>query len=88
MPGNFDVYTLWICREEEKWRELAQLIPSLPVPAVTSEKYGSSSMEQKGAGPIIGNHASWIAARTGCRLILMTTDEREFLRLRAQKIRN
>jgi predicted nucleic acid-binding protein len=61
MPRNFDASTLWIGREEEKWREQAHLLPLPPLPAGTSEKYRRIRVVLERNGPSIANHDSWIA---------------------------
>ena len=60
--------------EREKWRELAHLLPVLPFPVKTSEKYGAIRVKLGASGKVIGNNDLWIAAHAmAAGLILVTT---------------
>ncbi len=75
--------------EREKWRELVHLLPVLPLPVETSEKYGTIRTELEAKGMAIGNNDLWIAAHAmAAGLTLVTNNEREFRRVRGLKIQS
>ena len=75
--------------EREKWRELVHLLPVLPLPFETSEKYGTIRAELQASGKVIGNNDLWIAAHAlAAGLILVTNNEKKFRRVRGSKIPN
>jgi tRNA(fMet)-specific endonuclease VapC len=78
-----------LAAEREKWRELVRLLPVLPLPLETSEKYGTIRAELETSGKAIGNNDLWIAAHAmAAQLILVTNNEKEFRRVRGLKVQN
>ena len=78
-----------LAAEREKWRELVRLLPVLPLPLETSEKYGTIRAELETSGKVIGNNDLWIAAHAmAAQLILVTNNEKEFRRVRGLKVQN
>jgi tRNA(fMet)-specific endonuclease VapC len=75
--------------EREKWRELVHLLPVLPLPVETSEKYGAIRAELEASGKVIRNNDLWIAAHAmAAGLMLVTNNEKEFRRVRGLRVQN
>jgi tRNA(fMet)-specific endonuclease VapC len=75
--------------EREKWRELAHLLPVLPLPVETSEKHGAIRVELGASGKVTENNDLWIAAHAmAAGLILVTNNEKGFRRVRGLKVQN
>lgn len=75
--------------EKDRWRELVHLLPVLPLPVETSEKYGKIRAELEAKGRIIGNNDLWIAAHAlAAGLTLVTNNEKEFRRVSGLKVQN
>jgi tRNA(fMet)-specific endonuclease VapC len=73
----------------ERLRELAQLLPALPLPETAAETYGNLRAELESRGEMIGNNDLWIAAHAlAARLTLVTNNEKEFRRVRGLKVQN
>lgn len=73
----------------ERLRELAILLPPLPLPESAAESYGSIRAALEARGEIIGNNDLWIAAHAvAADLILVTNNEKEFRRVRGLKLQN
>jgi len=73
----------------ERLRELAQLIPVLPLPEATAETYGKIRAELESRGQMIGNNDLWIASHAlAAGIVLVTNSEKEFRRVRGLKIEN
>jgi tRNA(fMet)-specific endonuclease VapC len=80
---------IYVAAEREKWRELVHLLPVLPLPVETSEKYGAIRAESEASGKVIENNNLWTAARAmAAGLILVTNNEKEFRRVRGLKVQN
>jgi len=78
-----------IAAEKEKWLELMHLLPVLPFPVETSEKYARLRADLEASGKIIGNNNLWIAAHAlAAGLTLVTNNEKEFRRVRGLKVQN
>jgi len=70
-------------------QELVQLLPALPLPETAAESYGAIRAELQVSGRMIGNNDLWIAAHAlAAGLTLVTSNEREFQRIRGLKIQN
>jgi tRNA(fMet)-specific endonuclease VapC len=73
----------------ERLRELATLIPALPLPETAAESYGLIRAELEEKGEMIGNNDLWIAAHAlTSGLTLVTNNEREFRRIRSLQLEN
>jgi len=73
----------------ERLRELAQLLPVLPLPEATADAYGKTRAELESKGLMIGNNDLWIASHAvAAGMVLVTNSEREFRRVRGLKIEN
>ncbi len=73
----------------ERLRELAQLLPVLPLPEATADAYGKTRAELESKGLMIGNNDLWIASHAvAAGMVLVTNNEREFRRVRGLKIEN
>lgn len=73
----------------ERLRELAHLLPALPLPETAAETYGTIRAELESKGEMIGNNDLWIAAHAlAGGLTLVTNNEKEFRRVRGLKIQN
>jgi tRNA(fMet)-specific endonuclease VapC len=73
----------------ERLRELVQFLPSLPLPEIAAETYGTIRAELETKGEIIGNNNLWIAAHAlAAGLTLVTNNEKEFRRVRGLKLQN
>jgi tRNA(fMet)-specific endonuclease VapC len=69
--------------------ELAGLLPIMALPSRAGEFYGSIRASLETKGEVIGNNDLWIAAHaTAARLVLVTSDEREFRRIQGLEIQN
>ncbi len=78
-----------LASEREKWLELVHLLPVLPLPVETSEKYGFIRADLQAKGNVIGNNDLWIAAHAmAADLILVTNNEKEFRRVRGLRVQN
>jgi tRNA(fMet)-specific endonuclease VapC len=76
-------------KERDKWQELLQLIPVLPMPVLASENYGAIRADLEARGKIIGNNDLWIAAHAmAAELTLVTNNVKEFRRVRGLKVEN
>jgi tRNA(fMet)-specific endonuclease VapC len=73
----------------EKLKELAAVLPVLPLPETAAEAYGSIRADLERKGQMIGNNDLWIAAHArAADLTLVTNNEREFRRVRGLKTQN
>jgi tRNA(fMet)-specific endonuclease VapC len=73
----------------ERLHELVNLLPALPLPAAAAEAYGTLRAELESKGQMIGNNDLWIAAHAvAAGLTLVTSNEREFRRVRGLKVQN
>jgi hypothetical protein len=80
---------IYVATEREKRRELVHLLPVLPLPVETSEKYGAIRAESEASGKVIENNNLWTAAHAmAAGLILVTNNEKEFRRVRGPKVQN
>jgi tRNA(fMet)-specific endonuclease VapC len=69
--------------------ELAGLLPIMALPSRAGEFYGSIRASLETKGEVIGNNDLWIAAHaTAARLVLVTSNEREFRRIQGLEIQN
>ncbi len=69
--------------------ELSQLIPPLPLPIEAAKYYGKIRSELEKQGKSIGNNDLWIASHALAeKLILVTNNQKEFLRVSKLKIEN
>ena len=70
-------------------RDLATLVPALPLPETTAENYGLIRSDLEARGEMIGNNDLWIAAHAlSSGLTLVTSNEREFRRIRRLQVEN
>ena len=70
-------------------REIASIIPVLPLPPEAGPSYGAFRAELQRNGVVIGNNDLWIAAHAhAADLVLVTNNEREFRRIRGLRIEN
>ena len=73
----------------ERLRELIHFLPALALPESAAETYGAIRTDLEAKGEIIGNSDLWIAAHAlTSGLTLVTSNEREFRRVRALKVQN
>jgi tRNA(fMet)-specific endonuclease VapC len=73
----------------ERLHELVNLLPALPLPAAAAEAYGTLRAELESKGQMIGNNDLWIVAHAvAAGLTLVTSNEREFRRVRGLKVQN
>lgn len=73
----------------QQLRELAVLLPALPLPEAAAEAYGKLRAELEAKGEMIGNNDLWIAAHAvAAGLVLVTNNESEFKRVRGLRIQN
>ena len=71
-------------REEaqEALRELARMIPVLPISPQVGQRYGEIRSELENSGRLIGNNDLWIAAHAlALCVVLVTNNTREFARV-------
>jgi tRNA(fMet)-specific endonuclease VapC len=69
--------------------ELAGLLPVMELPLQAGQFYGAIRASLEDKGEVIGNSDLWIAAHAkAADLTLVTTNEREFRRIRELRIRN
>jgi tRNA(fMet)-specific endonuclease VapC len=70
-------------------RELAALIPILPLPRAAGEIYGKIRLALERGGELIGANDLWIAAHArAAGLILVTNNQREFGRVPGLQLEN
>ena len=73
----------------ERLRELANLLPALPLPETAAGAYGRIRADLESTGEMIGNNDLWIAAHALTEgLILVTNNEREFERVHGLRVQN
>lgn len=73
----------------EQLRELAEILPVLPLPQSAAETYGKIRAELERKGQMIGNNDLWISAHAkAAGLTLVTNNEREFRRVSGLKVQN
>jgi tRNA(fMet)-specific endonuclease VapC len=73
----------------ERLRELTNLLPALALPETAADAYGRIRAELESKGEMVGNNDLWIAAHAvAAELTLVTTNEREFRRVRGLKMQN
>jgi len=73
----------------ERLKQLASLLPILPIPMAAAEWFGAIRAELERSGQMIGNNDLWIAAHAKAEsLTLVTNNEREFRRVRGLKVQN
>lgn len=76
-------------RALQQLRELATLLPILPLPEGAAYTYGTIRGDLESRGERIGNNDLWIAAHAkAAELILVTNNEREFRRVQGLKVEN
>ena len=69
--------------------ELVGLIPVLPLPSEAGLQYGRVRAALERSGTVIWNNDLWIAAHALCGgFVLVTNNEREFIRVPELKIEN
>jgi tRNA(fMet)-specific endonuclease VapC len=69
--------------------ELTTVIPVVPMANDVAKTYGAIRSNLAARGELIGNNDLWIAAHAKCLgLILVTNNEREFLRVEGLAIEN
>ena len=69
--------------------ELLEFIPALPLRSEAGLHYGRLRAALERSGTVIGNNDLWIAAHALCGdLILVTNNEREFVRVPGLKVEN
>ena len=70
-------------------REMAQLLPVLPLPEDAGTRYGEIRADLESKGQRIGNNDLWIAAHAkAAGLTLVTNNENEFRRVSGLTIQN
>lgn len=70
-------------------RDLATLVPALPLPETAAENYALIRSDLEARGEMIGNNDLWIAAHAlSSGLTLVTSNEREFRRIRRLQVEN
>ena len=62
----------------ERLRELAQLLPVLPLPEATADAYGKTRAELESKGLMIGNNDLWIAALAVQHDLVLFSRDRHF----------
>lgn len=73
----------------QQLRELAEILPVMPLPQSAAETYGRIRAELERKGQMIGNNDLWISAHAkAAGLTLVTNNEREFRRVSGLKIHN
>jgi tRNA(fMet)-specific endonuclease VapC len=73
----------------ERIREFVRILPALSLPESAAEIYAATRAELESKGQVIGTHDLWIAAHAlASDLILVTSNEKEFRRVRGLKIQN
>ena len=73
----------------ERLRDLVHLLPALSLPETAAEAYGTIRTELEAKGEMIGNNDLWIAAHAlASGLTLVTSNEKEFRRVRGLKVQN
>jgi tRNA(fMet)-specific endonuclease VapC len=70
-------------------RELATVLPALPLPENAGDVYGFIRTELERRGEVIGNNDMWIAAHAiASGMTLVTNNEKEFRRVPGLKLQN
>ena len=70
-------------------QNLTNLIPIYSLPEAAGEQYGQIRAELQRQGQIIGNNDLWLAAHARSEhWILVTNNEREFLRVKGLQVEN
>lgn len=73
----------------QQLKELAEILPVMPLPETAAEAYGRVRAELERKGQLIGNNDLWISAHAkAAGLILVTNNEREFRRVSGLKVQN
>lgn len=73
----------------ERLRELAQLLPALPLPETAGQTYGTVRAQLEAKGEMIGNNDLWIAVHAlTSGLTLVTNNEKEFRRVQGLRMQN
>jgi tRNA(fMet)-specific endonuclease VapC len=73
----------------ERLHELVNLMPVLSMPETAGEVYGKIRAQLESKDEMIGNNDLWIAAHViAARLTLVTSNEKEFRRVRGLKLQN
>jgi len=73
----------------QRLSELVHFLPALSLPETAAEAYGNIRADLELKGEMIGNNDLWIAAHAlAADLILVTTHQREFRRVRRLKVEN
>jgi len=73
----------------QRLSELVHFLPALSLPETAAEAYGNIRADLELKGEMIGNNDLWIAAHAlAADLILVTTNQREFRRVRRLKVEN
>lgn len=76
-------------RAAERIEEFLDLVEILPLPIEAGRRYGEIRALLASKGEVIGNNDLWIAAHAICSdMIVVTNNEREFLRVPDLKIEN
>lgn len=69
--------------------ELISIVPVLPLPREAGDAYGAIRADLKRRGEMIGHNDLWIAAHAkAAGLVLVTANEREFVRVRELTVEN
>lgn len=70
-------------------RDLARLLPALPLPEDAAETYRMIRAELESKREMIGNNDLWIASHAlAAGLTLVTNNEKEFPRVRGLRVQN
>jgi tRNA(fMet)-specific endonuclease VapC len=73
----------------QQLRELAEILPVMPLPQFAAETYGRIRAELERKGQMIGNNDLWISAHAkAAGLTLVTNNEREFRRVSGLRVQN
>ncbi len=68
---------------------LSELIPPAPLPEAAAEHYGQICAELQASGQVIGGNDLWIAAHARAEgWVLVTNNEREFVRVPGLRVEN
>ncbi|MGO9125039.1 MAG: type II toxin-antitoxin system tRNA(fMet)-specific endonuclease VapC [Terriglobales bacterium] len=73
----------------ERLVELLNWLPALPLPENAGQAYGMMRADLAARGQMIGNNDLWIASHAlAAELTLVTSNEKEFRRVRGLKVQN
>ena len=73
----------------ERLRAFVEIVPALATPGGAAQTYGKLRFDLESRGEVIGNNDLWIAAHAlASQLTLVTTNDKEFRRVRGLKVQN